>query len=507
MGRQLLIGMDLGTSSLKTVLYDACGETVAGATATYSANHPFPAWGQQEANDWWRAAQETIQAVLVEGRKYGDKILGISISSQAPTMLPLDNNGNPLYPAVIWFDKRSEAEANWLREHVGDELVARINGNKIDPYYAGPKMLWFKNKFPGLYSKTYKFLQANGYIVYKLTGKFTVDFCHTSLILLADTEKQTWSIELCERFGIDPDKLPEIYQCQEVVGEVNLQAANETGLDPGIPVFAGGVDTPAAILGDGIYKPGQAYFSMGTGGSIGLCTDHPIQEFRLMSFPHMVAGVWILNGVMTSVGGSLRWFRDQLGGMEREASRLVGVIDYDLLSAEAATSGAGAGNLVFLPYLMGEQAPIWNSKARGMFFGLSLATTRAQMIRAIMEGCGYGLRHNLEVIEERAGKVLSLRLSGGPTRSGVWNQIWADITGLTIEIPESSLGAPIGNAISAGVGIGLYKSFAETLENIENIKTRLEPRSRYKEKYDSLYGVYRRLYQKIHDEFDILSSI
>lgn len=508
MKRDLLLGMDLGTSAIKTILFSREGRIVASASISYPTVHPYPAWAEQDPASWWNAARMTIRSVLAEaGEGAAQRIAGVSASCQAPTMLPLDESGQPLHPGVIWFDKRGADVAEHLRKVIGDEFVGRVNGNKIDAYYGAVKMVWFKNHYPDLYARTHKFLQINSWINYRLTGTYSTDFSHGPLILLFDSRRGDWSPELCQAFGIDIEKLPPISQCSEVIGEVTPAAAAETGLLPGTPVVAGGVDTPAAVLGDGVFCPGQAFLSMGTGANVGVCLDHPVNEPRMIVLPHLVPGIWLIDGVTTACGGSLRWFRDQIGVSGQLAAQMPGVSDYEVLNREAETAPPGSGGVIFLPYMMGEQAPIWDAAARGVFFGLSLNTKKSQLVRAVMEGCAYGLRHNLEVIEAQGIVVKTIRLSGGPTRSAVWNQIWADVTGKSIEITDSPMGAPVGDAILAGVGVGVFSSWGEPLAMTSQVQTCYEPRQEFADRYAALYEIYRGLYPSLAPYFRQLSEV
>lgn len=508
MDQSLLLGSDLGTTGLKTVLMDRAGKVLASAYREYPSRRPRPGWVEQDPEEWWAAFCWTCQQVLAHSKRRAEDIVGISVSSQAPTVLPMSEEGVPLGPAFIWADKRAEAQCRWLEENVGLETIRGINGgNSIDPYYAAPKMLWLKTQKPEIFNRTHCFLQVNGYINFQLTGVYSIDLSHMPLLLLFDSARGDWSPELLDAMGLPREKMPPLFPCSGIIGHVTPTAAEVTGLEPGIPVVAGGVDTATEALGAGTAQAGQGFISAGTGANIGVCVDRPIPAEGLVIFPHVVPRLWMLDAVMTATGGSFKWFRDQLGDVEIEMAQRLGLDPYDVLTLEAEKEAPGAGGVIFLPYMQGEQCPIWDVKARGVFFGLSLSTTKAQLIRAVMEGCVYGLKHNIKVIESVSEPVAELRIVGGAAKSRLWNQITADILGVPVVVPEVFNSAPVGNAILAGMGVGLYPDLEETLPQIVSERARFYPRPEVHEIYNRFYEIYEGLYPALKDSFHRLAAV
>lgn len=502
----LLVGIDVGTTSTKTVLADHDGAIIAQASQEYATTYPHPGWAQQEPEDWWRATCATLNQVLAESRVNPQDIAGIGVSCQAPTMLAVDHAGRPLYPAMIWMDRRSEPQCLWLREHVDPAEIAGINGGMADPYYLGPKLLWYKENEPALYRQTHRFLQVNGYIIARLTGQYSIDMSHGPLSLFFDSSQGVWSEKLLAKMDIDPEKLPPILPCSAVVGEVSREAARETGLAAGTPVVAGAADGTAAGLEAGLVNVGDAAEMTGQSTVLMICSDKPYLGQQLIPLGHAVPGQHLVIGALVASGGALRWFRDQLGHTERQAASMLEVDPFELLSLEAQHSPPGANRLIFLPYMFGERSPIWDSDARGVFFGLSLATKKADMVRAIMEGAAFGLRHNVDAAAAAGLSAAHLACVGGGARSQVWNQIKADILNLPIRLPRAATGAPLGDIMMAAVGAGIYPGLPEAVKQMVSMGQEYRPRPEFKTRYDALYQVYLELYPALKFSFKNLAG-
>ncbi len=505
MSGELLIGIDVGTTALKALLYNSGGSVLAEAGREYPTRHPQPNWAEQDPEDWWQAACSVLPLILAGVEP--QRVAGIAVSSQTPTMLALDEAGRPLYPAVIWMDRRSEPQAQWLREHVGDEAVAGINGGRCDPYYLAPKLLWFMEHEPELYRQTRTVLQANGYIVYRLCDVLSMDVSHGPLTLLFDSRSRSWSGDLAGQMGVDCGKLPPLYAPAAVVGHVSAEAAAQCGLAAGTPVMAGMTDGTAAAVAAGLLQPGDAVEMSGQSSVLLICSERPYLGTDLISLGHAVAGRHLVVGAMVASGGGLRWFRDELGQVECAAGQRLGVEPFELLTLEAAGSPPGANRLLFLPYLFGERSPIWDTDARGVFVGLSQASSRADLVRAIMEGAAYGLRHNMEAAEAGGFTATSLTCVGGGARSALWNQIKADVLDRPVRGLEAAAGAPVGDAIVAGVGAGVYPSAEAALAGGVRVRAAYFPRPEYVERYSALYRAYVELYPALTTTFKRLAAV
>lgn len=502
-----LLGMDIGTTNVKAVLFTGAGKAVAQAGAEYPTHFPAAGWAEQDPELWWQAAITVLRGVIAQAKINPGEIAALSISSQAPTMLPVNDRGDPLRPALIWMDRRSEEQCSYLRQEIGEERMLRVTGNRIDPYFMLPKLLWFKKYEPQLFQQTARVLQANGYLNYKLTGRFSLDRAHASLTQVYDVHTGQVAFDLCQELGLPPELFPELYDCAAVIGGVTGEAAASTGLTPGTPVVAGTVDGAAAAMETGVIGPGEAVEMSGTSTVVLLGSASLKNNGRLISMYHALKGHYLVIGAASSTGASLKWFRDQFGYMERLAAEELKLDAYDLMNLEASSVSPDAGGIIFLPYMMGERSPIWDTYARGVFAGLTLTTTRGQMIRAIMEGAAFALYHNLQEAAAIGLKIKELRCVGGGALSTLWLKIKASVTNLPVVVPETSLGAPFGDALLAGAGIGMYKDIATLTKDFIRFKQRIEPDSRWHAIYQELYEVYRDLYNHIREDLFKLAHI
>ena len=492
---------------MKAVLLDLRGNLCAVCQAEYPLHHIRPAWVEQDPEDWWQATCQAIREALAKVPHGPERVLGLAVSSQAPTLLPLDASGRPLRPAMIWMDRRAESEAAALTELLGAEEIHRITGNRPDEFYVAARLLWLRNHEPEVLKHTWQFAQVNGYLNYRLTGRLTMDPAHAVLLQLRNYATGDWSEPLCSACGVDPAQFPEVLEAAAVQGEVTVQAAEATGLRAGTPVMAGTVDSPAAALEAGVAEPGIAVEMTGTSTVVIIPNDRGLTEPALIALPHALPGIHLLLGAMVSSGGCLRWFRDQLGQPEVQAAMEGSASAFDLLTQQAAQAAPGSDGVIFLPYMMGERSPLWHTNARGVFFGLSLATRKAVLVRSILEGAAFALRHNVEVAARAGAEVREMRSVGGCSRSDLWNQIKADVLGLPLLLPRTSVGSPFGAAILAGMGTGAFPDVRKSLSEMVRLDRRFEPNPANHERYSRIYQVFRDIYEHLKGDFDRASAI
>ena len=503
----LLLGIDAGTSAVKAVLLDLRGNLCSVGSAEYPLHHIRPAWVEQDPEDWWQATCNAIRAALARVPHGRERVLAMAASSQAPTLLPLDRSGKPLRPAMIWMDRRAEAEAAQLTARLGAEEIYRITGNRPDSFYLAARLLWLRNHEPEVMKQTWKFAQVNGYLNYRLTGRLTVDPAHAVLMQMRHYGLPAWSEALCSACGVDPAQFPEVMEGHRVQGEVTAGAAAATGLRAGTAVMAGTVDSPSAALEAGVTEPGIAVEMTGTSTVVIIPNDSGLTAPALIAMAHALPGIHLLLGAMVSSGGCLRWFRDQLGAPESQEAMQQGSDAFDLLTGQAARVGPGSEGVIFLPYMMGERSPVWHANARGVFFGMSLATSKGALVRSILEGAAFALRHNVEVAARAGARVREMRSVGGCSRSDVWNQIKADVLGMPVVIPRASVGSPYGAAILAGMGAGVFPDVATSLADMVHLDRRFEPDPANHEKYTRIYRVYRDIYDHLKGDFDSAAAL
>ena len=488
---EAVLGVDVGTTAVKAAVVAADGRLLGSASVEYPTAYPRPGWVEQDPEDWWRASCGAIRSALGSaGRR---EVAAVCVSAQAPTLLALDERGEPVRPALIWMDRRAEAECAALREEVGEEDVRRVTGNRIDPYFVAPKLRWLRDNEPEAFARARAYVQTTGLVVQRLTGETTLDREHASLLSLRSLEGDVWSEHLCSAVGVTPESFPRLVDGDEIVGAVTPAAGEATGLPRGTPVTGGTVDGAAAALEAGVLDEGQAAEMTGTSTVVILPSGRPRSEPALVAMRHAVRDRWLLLGAIVASGGSLRWLRD-----------LLGAESFDALTASAAEEPPGAGGIVFLPYMMGERSPIWDSDARGTFVGLTLASGRGALVRAVLEGAAFAVRHNVEVARAAGLAVDELRSVGGGAQSGLWGQIKADVIGVPVVVPEASIGAPFGDAALACVAAGLHDDVGGLVRTVR-VRERFEPRG--DERYDALYGVYRRTYEALRPEFRALAAV
>jgi len=500
-----LLGIDVGTSSCKTAFFGIDGRIVAKNSRNYLTSYPQEEWAEQDATQWWKAVTLNIREILEKSKIKPSRICAIGVSSQGSVVLPVDRKGQALRPAMIWMDRRSTMQCNWIKHKVGQDTIYQINGNHIDPSNMAPKILWLKENEPSIYQSTYKFMHANGYIIHKLTGKFSVDISEGGLTQLFDTKNGKWSEELIRACNIDKNKLPEVFDCSEVVGKVTQEAAIATGLVAGIPVVAGSMDMVASAVGCGASKEGQAYVAAGTVIAMGICVDSFRCNPALHIYHHALPKKWLLAAGVDFGGGSLHWFKNEFGNSLISQHQKNN--PYYSIDEFVRASPPGARGLIFLPYMKGQRAPLWNDHVRGVIFGISPSHTKGDLIRALMEGSGFGLYNIIEIVEKEGFKVTEIYLSGGCSKSKVWDQIFSDITGKCIVIPYYTDELTVyGSALLAGMGVGVFSKDGENLPDIP-AKSVFKCHPKYQIRYKKSYEVFKRIYKHLCSDFDFSYQI
>ena len=487
--RTLLLGVDIGTSSCKTALFDPEGKVVAQGGCEYPVSYPRKGWAEQDPAQWWEGVCRAVREMISDNGIDPAEIAGIGTDGQSWSAIALDREGNVLCPTPIWTDTRSEEICRETEDRLTAEKLFDLCGNPAKPGYTWPKILWYRKHRPEVFEKTEKILQSNSYIVYRMTGEITQDLSQGYGLACFDMRKGCWDEEMCEALGIPRRMLPEILPCHQIVGKLTVDAAKQMGLREGIPVAAGGLDAACGTLGAGVVSPGQTQEQGGQAGGMSICIDQYAADPRLILGFHVVPGRWLLQGGTTGGGGALKWLRETM----------CPELSFAEMSALAETAEPGSGGVTFLPYMAGERSPIWDPNACGVFFGLNFGVTRAQMIRACMEGVAYSLRHNLETAAEAGARAGVLRAMGGSANSRIWTQIKADVTGCGIEVPGSDTATTLGAAMLAGVGTGVWQGFEEAARQTIRVNRTYEPDPAVKEIYDRGYETYRKLYGNLKD--------
>lgn len=499
-----LLGIDIGTSSTKACLYSDEGQLVASASQDYSIHYPKPTWAEENPDDWLNATIICIKEILKKSKV--TEVIGVSISGLTPNCVPIDAKGSPIRPAIIWIDRRSEAECTWLKTEIGLEKCSKIGGNQIDAYFGGPKFLWFRRNEPGLFEKAEKILLGSNYVVYHLTDSIVADHSVAGLCAPCyDIQKRQWSEEICEAMGIPIDLLPELYDSHKIIGEITEKGAKRTGLRKGTPLVTGGGDFACSTLGVGVIEEGEACEMLGTAGNILMPLSSPLFDVRLLNTSHVVEGKYLTLGSIYA-GGVLQWFRDTLGDFEKLKAEEKRQPVYQILDEQASKLPIGSDGLILLPYFMGERTPIWDVYARGVYLGITPFHTKAHMYRAALEGIGYALNHIVEIVTSLGISIHEIAAVNGGARSPLWRQIISDIMGIPQLYIAETGGAPLGDAILAGIGVGIFDD-ARVVKNWIPKGERTEPIPKNHDKYQKYYELFRRIYEILKDSFVDLFKI
>ncbi len=505
-----LLGVDLGTSGTKTVLFDEQGHTVAAATVEYPLYQPKNGWAEQDPDDWYHAAVTTIRQVVEQSAVNPDDIAGLAISGQMHGLVMLDEAGKVLRRSILWCDARTGAQCTEITERVGKNRLIEINANPALPGFTACKILWVREHEPQLYARCRTIMLPKDYVRFKLTGIPAMEISDASGTNLLDIKKREWSAEILEKLAIDPNLLPPLIESADVAGAITAEAAALTGLAEGTIVAGGAGDNAAAAVGTGVCRDGQSFVTLGTSGVVFAHTSKlsidPLG--RVHTFCAAVPGAWTAMSCTLAAGLSLRWMRDEFYGSEKESEEQAGREVYDLMTAAAAAAPLGADGLIYLPYLMGERSPVLDPEARGVFFGLSARHSRAHLTRAVLEGITLSQRHNLEVLQQMGIVPSELAACGGGGRSPFWRQLLADILKCHVTTIASREGPALGAAILAGVAAGIFSSVQEGCDRLV-LKGQDEalPQPEACARYDAVYELYQSLYPALRGSFARLAAL
>ena len=488
----LFLGIDVGTGGTRAVLINTVGQVVA----SYAAEHApiqsaFPGWAEQDPEDWWRAAQQSIRAVLAAASCKPSDIASIGLTGQMHGAVLLDADGQILRPSLIWCDTRTALQCDWLHATLGRERVIELTCNPALPNFTLTKILWVREHEPQIFARIAHILCPKDYVRLRLSGIYAMDVQEASGTLLLDVTHRRWSQPIAEASGVPLEWLPQLFESAEICATLSDSAAAATGLLAGTPIVAGAGDQGAGAVGMGILKPGSVSATIGTSGVVFAATDAPIRDplGRLHTFCHAVPGRWHVMGVTQAAGLSLRWLRDVLsaGVTSQPAS-------YEALLSLAAQAPAASDGVLWAPYLFGERTPHLDPEVRAAFAGLTASHTQAHLVRAVLEGVAYSLRDTFTLFAELGIPILNVRLGGGGARSPLWRQIQADVYGRAVEFLAAEEGAAYGAALLAGVGVGAWSNVDTACESSIQIAGQIGPEPAARFEYDQSYQTYRRIY-------------
>ncbi len=504
-----LMGIDLGTSSVKTSIFSETGKLMASAINEYPLLQPQNGWAEQNPEEWWSATVLSISQVLKTSKIDAEAIAGIGLSGQMHGLVMLDENNKVIRNAIIWCDQRSASECDEITEAVGKDRLFKITANPASTGFTASKLLWVRNHEPENYKRCHHILLPKDYIRFRLTGLYYSDVSDASGTQLLDIEHRCWSEEILNKLNIPLKWLPSLCESPDVTGTVSESAAKITGLSVSTIVVGGAGDNAAAAVGVGAVEDGKAFTTIGTSGVVYAHSSSYIYDHkgRVHTFCSAVPKEWHVMGVTQAAGLSLKWFRDTFCLDIQSKAAQENKDAYEIMDKIVEKKSIGANKLLFLPYLMGERTPHLDPYCRGVFFGLSAIHTRDDMMRAVMEGVTYSLRDCFSIISDLNIVIKSMAACGGGGKSKLWRQMMADNYGCSVNTMENNEGASFGAAILAAVGCGLFNSVQDACRAYIHTVSVTESNDKNAEMYSCIYEVYRSIYPKIKSEFEELNKL
>jgi xylulokinase len=508
MSESYLLGVDIGTYSSKGVLVTLEGEVVASHVVPHEMSMPKPGHFEHDAdNIWWHDFVKIAQSILRESEIDPKQILSIGVSAIGSCVLPIDEQGKPLRPGILYgIDTRAVDEIDYLEKVIAKKDLPEFEGLKLTSQTSGPKILWIRNHEPEVYRKTRWFLTSQAYVVFRLTGVPSIDiYTAGGYAPMFDSKNIRWMSEMEDEIT-EVERLPDFYWSHEVVGSVTNEAEEQTGLVAGTPVIAGTTDAASEAVSVGLANVGDMMIMFGSTIFFIQKTDKLLRPEKFWASNFLSEGTYAFLGGMSAAGSLTRWFLNEFGWPEKKAEAEGGQNAYSALANLAANSVPGAHGLVALPYFEGERTPIHDPNAKGVLFGLNLKHTRADFYRAILESVAYGIKHNIDEMKNEGVEARRILSVGGGTKNLVWMQIVADVAGISLNIPEQNIGASYGDAFMAGLGVGVFDDYKDISQWVR-IKHNIKPQSEYKQIYNETYSLYRELYQSTKSLMNRLSKL
>ncbi len=487
------IGVDLGTSSLKLLLMDEHGEIHRVVSREYPLEFPKPGWSQQAPEDWAKALKDGVPE-LISGIDRA-QIRGIGCGGQMHGLVVLDEHDAVIRPPILWNDGRTEKQVEYLNEVIGRKKLSELTANIAFAGFTAPKILWMRENEPENFKKIRKIMLPKDYINYLLTGVHACDYSDASGMLLLDVKNKCWSKEMLDICGVSEDQMPKLFESYECIGTVKPEMAKVLGLPEGVRVAAGAGDNAAAAVGTGVVGEGGCNISLGTSGTVFISSKHfgvdPTNA--LHAFAHADGGYHLM-GCMLSAASCNKWFLEDILKTEAFADEQAAIKEERL----------GENNVFFLPYLMGERSPINDTNARAAFIGMSMDSTRADMVQAVLEGVAFAIRDSVEVARSLGLDIRSAKICGGGAKSPLWKKIMANVLGIRLESPASEQGPGMGGAMLAMVACGQYETVQKACDALCSVSSVLEPDEHLTALYERQYRKYQVLYPALKNAFPVI---
>jgi len=493
MGLNLYIGVDLGTSAVKLLLVNEQGEIKNAVSRDYPLEFPHPGWSQQNPEDWRKAVMDGISELLTGFD--GKDVAGIGCGGQMHGLVVLDKDDHVIRPAILWNDGRTVAQVDYLNNEIGKERLSALTANIAFAGFTAPKLLWMRENEPENFSKIHKIMLPKDYINYLLTGVHCCDFSDASGTLLLDVRKQQWSGEMCAICGVSEKQLPRLYESYETVGTVLPQIAEQLGISPSVKVCAGAGDNAAAAVGTGVVGSGGCNISLGTSGTIFISSDKfgVDPNNALHAFAHADGGYHLM-GCMLSAASCNKWLCEEIFRTTDYAAEQKGITKDKL----------GRNRVFFLPYLMGERSPINDTNARGTFIGMTMDTTRSDLVQAVLEGVAFAIRDSFEVAKSLGIAIPSATICGGGAKSPLWRTIFTNVLGIPLELVKTEQGPGYGGAMLAMVACGQFESVQACADALVELSSSVQPDPELTALYEQQYRQFQKIYPACKELFAAL---
>jgi len=504
----LLLGIDIGTTSVKAGIFNTAGKCLGVSYQDYQLNTPAVDQVEIDAEIYWNSLISAVGQVIQNKGVVVKEIIGIGVSSQGETLVSVDRSGVPLFPALVWLDKRAVAEAQELAAILGSTLYQHTGIPEVNPAWTACKIAWLKRNQPQVYKNVAKFLLVQDFIVHKLTGQFITEGSISCTTMLYDIVAHCWWPEALAAIGLDPERLAEISQPGDQAGLLIPQAAEILGLPAGIPVVLGGMDQAVGAIGAGNIVPEMV--SETTGGALAIQVTLTRPDLdptgQVPVYLHSVPDRYLFVPVCETGGMALQWFRDVFCAEETDQARKEGKPVYDQITKLAEDVSPGADGLIMLPHLVGAFSPEYNPEARGSFVGFSLYHRKPHFVRAVLEAVAFMLRRNLDLIRKSGMEIKQIRSTGGGAASLLWRQIKADVCQIPVVTLSNHDTALLGDAVLAAVSVGLYSSIGEAVQNMVSIADTVTPRSENIPVYEKAYQQYCQLNDVLDPYFRLINK-
>lgn len=483
---KLYIGVDLGTSAVKLLLMDAAGEIRNVVSKEYPLEFPQPGWSQQKPEDWRKAVLEGIPELLAGHN--GADVAGIGCGGQMHGLVVLDKDDNVIRPAILWNDGRTAAQVDYLNKVIGKDKLSALTANIAFAGFTAPKILWMRDNEPENYAKIARIMLPKDYVNYILTGVHACDYSDASGMLLLDVENKCWSREMLEICGVSEAQMPGLYESYECIGTVKPEIAAQLGIPETVKVCAGAGDNAAAAVGTGVVGEGGCNISLGTSGTVFISSRKfgVDKNNALHSFAHADGGYHLM-GCMLSAASCNKWLLEDI----------LGTSDHGAEQAPISDEKLGENHVFFLPYLMGERSPINDTNARGTFIGMTMDTSRADLVQAVLEGVAYAIRDSVEVARSLGIEINTSKICGGGAKSPLWKKMIANILNAELECLESEQGPGMGGAMLAMVACGEYPDVASACEKLVHVASTVKPEPDLVARYEARYQQFKKIYPAV----------